>query len=104
MTKILEAKYICVGSPTLNNNLLPTVAQFLTYFKGLAPQNRIAIPFGSYGWGGQSISQIADIFTETGCKILTSFRVNYVPDNTYLNDVTQNVVNELTKLKNTEVT
>ena len=28
MTKILSAKYICVGSPTLNNGMLPNVAAF----------------------------------------------------------------------------
>lgn len=58
MTKVLESKYICVGSPTLNNNMMPTVAASLYYLKGLAPQNRIGLAFGSYGWGGQSVGQI----------------------------------------------
>ena len=58
ITKVLTAEYICVGSPTLNNNILPTVSAFLTYMKGLAPKGRKAIAFGSYGWGGQSIRRV----------------------------------------------
>jgi len=49
MTKLMDAKYICVGSPTLNNNVMPTVAAFLTYLKGLAPKGRTGLAFGSYG-------------------------------------------------------
>jgi flavorubredoxin len=80
MTDILTAKYICVGSPTLNNNILPTVAAFLTYLKGLAPGNRIALAFGSYGWGGQSISIIETILKECNFTTLESIRLQYVPD------------------------
>ncbi|MCD8316313.1 MAG: FprA family A-type flavoprotein [Eggerthellaceae bacterium] len=50
MTEVLSAKYIAVGSPTLNSNMMPSVAAFLCYMKGLAPKGRIGIPFGSYGW------------------------------------------------------
>lgn len=35
MTDVLEAKYIAVGSPTLNNTIVPTVAAFLCYMEGL---------------------------------------------------------------------
>lgn len=35
MREVLEAKGIILGSPTLNNGLLPTVAGFLQYMKGL---------------------------------------------------------------------
>ncbi len=47
MTYVIDAKYICVGSPILNNNMLLTVSAFLTYMKGLAPKNRIGVAFGS---------------------------------------------------------
>jgi len=49
MSELLTAKYICVGSPTLNNNILPTISGFLTYLKGLSPKNRIGLAFGSFG-------------------------------------------------------
>ncbi|MCK8816783.1 FprA family A-type flavoprotein [Natroniella sulfidigena] len=80
MTEVLTAKYICVGSPTLNNNLLPSVASFLTYLKGLAPKNRYGLAFGSYGWGGQSVDQIEEVLEEIGFELLEQIKYQYIPD------------------------
>ena len=52
ITDILEAKAVLVGSPTLNNHVYPTVAEFLAYMRGLKPMNKIGAAFGSYGWAG----------------------------------------------------
>ena len=89
MTEVLSAKYICVGAPTLNNNMLPTVAAFLTYLKGLAPKNRIGLAFGSYGWGGQSIGQIEDTLREAGFAMLDKIAVQYIPDSQQLAEIFQ---------------
>ena len=62
-TALLDAGAILVGSPTLNNNLFPTVADVLTYLKGLRPQNLVGAAFGSYGWGGEAVGQVRDILT-----------------------------------------
>lgn len=80
MTEILSAKYICVGSPTLNNNILPTVSAFLTYLKGLAPKSRIGLAFGSYGWSGQSIDIIHNTLRECGFDMLDSIKIRYIPE------------------------
>jgi flavorubredoxin len=80
MTRLLDAKYICVGSPTLNNEMLPTVAAFLTYMKGLAPKNRIGLAFGSFGWGGQSVKYIEDILEAANFAVpIKGLKINYVP-------------------------
>jgi len=47
MTDVMDAKYICVGSPTINSSILPTVAAFIYYLKGLSPKERIGLAFGS---------------------------------------------------------
>jgi flavorubredoxin len=88
MTEVLTAKYICVGSPTLNNNMLPTVAAFLTYFKGLAPKGRTALAFGSYGWGGQSIEQVDAALRECGFTMLDRIKTQYIPDEAALQEMT----------------
>ncbi len=44
-----------MGSPTLNNEVFPSVAQFMTHLRGLRPADRIAGAFGSYGWGGGAV-------------------------------------------------
>lgn len=80
MTSVLTAKYVAVGSPTLNNNMLPTVAGFLTYLKGLTTKNKVGFAFGSYGWGGQSIGQVEEALKGCGYEMPAKlYRFNYVP-------------------------
>ena len=95
MTQVLTAKYICVGSPTLNNNILPTVAAFLTYLKGLAPKQRIGMAFGSFGWGGQSVGQIEDVLKDLGLNLMEQVRLQYIPDYEQLNEVTKKLENQI---------
>jgi flavorubredoxin len=95
MNLVLTAKYICVGSPTLNNNMLPSVASFLTYLKGLAPKKRMGMAFGSYGWGGQSIGQVEEVLTELGFELFTKASLQYVPDEEQLQKVTEVLKAEL---------
>ena len=87
MTECIDAEYICVGSPTLNNNMLPTVAAFLTYMKGLAPKNRKGLAFGSFGWGGQSVSQIDEILKSCKFETLEPIKVKYIPKETDLIEI-----------------
>lgn len=80
VTELTDAKYIAVGSSTLNNNLLPTIAGFLYYLKGLSPINLEYIAFGSYGWGGQSIKQVAELLDSIEYKpLMDPFRIAYNP-------------------------
>lgn len=95
MTHVMTAKYICVGSPTLNNGMLPTMGGFLTYFKGLAPKDRIGLAFGSYGWSGQSVSHIEDVLKACGFPTLSSIRLQYIPDHAKLQSITEQLKGEL---------
>jgi len=91
MTRIMESKYICVGSPTLNNNMLPTVAAFLTYLKGLAPKNRTGLAFGSYGWGGQSIAQVEEVLASLKFEMKENIRIQYIPEESALKEITAKI-------------
>jgi len=51
-----------VGSPTLNNILFPSVAEFLTHLRGLRPKNRLMGAFGSFGWGGGAVKEAYEEF------------------------------------------
>jgi len=92
MTELIEAEYICIGSPTLNNNMLPTVSAFLTYMKGLAPRNRKGLAFGSYGWGGQGVDHVHDNLTSCGYEMLTPFKVKYIPSRDEINDMKKKLI------------
>lgn len=54
-TEILTAKALVVGSPTINQQMFPTIADVLCYLKGLQPKNLVGQVFGSYGWGGEAL-------------------------------------------------
>jgi len=49
-TETLDTATIAIGSATLNQGIMPEVASVLTYLKGLKPQNKSVVCFGSYGW------------------------------------------------------
>ena len=93
LTEVLDTKYIIVGSPTLNNNMMPTVAGFLCYLKGLIPKGRKGFAFGSYGWGGQSIGQVEEILKAAGCEIcLPMIRLQYIPTKEELDKVREDIL------------
>ncbi|MEN6305744.1 MAG: FprA family A-type flavoprotein [Armatimonadia bacterium] len=80
-TELLDAGALLVGSPTMNNTIFPTVADVLTYLKGLKRQNLIGTCFGSYGWSGEATKQIAQTLEEMKVDIVTEpVRAQYVPD------------------------
>lgn len=91
LPEVVEAKYIAVGSPTMNSNLLPTVSGLLTYLKALSPKKRTAFAFGSYGWSGQSIDQVQTELKNCGFELLEPFKVKYIPDQTNLDDIASKV-------------
>ncbi len=81
ITEVMDARAVVVGSPTLNNNLFPTVSDFLTYMKGLKPKNKIGAAFGSYGWSGESVKLINKELEVMKFDIIDpGIRIQYVPD------------------------
>ncbi|HSB52679.1 MAG TPA: FprA family A-type flavoprotein [Dissulfurispiraceae bacterium] len=64
-----RARGTLVGTPTLNNIVYPTVANFLTYLRGLRPKNRIVGAFGSYGWGGGAVKEVYEECKKMGLEI-----------------------------------
>ena len=59
MTDILDSGLVCIGSPTMNNQMYPSVADVLTYIRGLLrTTNKIGYSFGSFGWSGEAPKKI----------------------------------------------
>jgi len=81
VTELLDAKALVLGSSTLNNNILPRMADFITYVKGLKPIGKIGAAFGSYGWSGEAVKAISDELAAMKVELLTpSIRHQFVPD------------------------
>ncbi len=81
-TEILDAGALVVGAPTINKEMFPTLADCMTYLKGLKPQGMIGAAFGSFGWGGEAAKKLNAILEEMNIEpVCDPVRVTYVPDN-----------------------
>lgn len=79
-TMISRSGAIAVGSSTLNNNLMPSMADVLTYLRGLKPLNKIGFSFGSFGWSGEAVKQLNDYLTEMNVEMINQgLRFKYSP-------------------------
>ncbi len=93
VTDIFTSKYLAVGSPTIHNQMMPTIAQFLCYIKGLRPLNHKAFAFGSYGWGGQSVAQVEDELKAAGFEIiLDKIKIANLPTKDQLDEITEKIL------------
>ncbi|MBU2044343.1 MAG: flavodoxin domain-containing protein [Candidatus Omnitrophica bacterium] len=78
---LLSAKAIIVGSPVLNNGMLPSIASFLSYLKGLKPKNRFGFTFGSYGWSKPSFKELEEALKLAGVELICEGSYfQYIPD------------------------
>lgn len=85
MREVLNASAIILGSPTLNNGLLPRMAGFLMYMRGLRPTNKIGAAFGSFGWSGESVKLLNTAMEEMKFNIVDEgVKIKYVPEETDL--------------------
>ena len=81
ITQLLDAKAVIIGSATLNNGMLPRMADMLCYMKGLRPVGKIGAAFGSYGWSGEAVKLITKSLEEMKIKVLNpGLSLQFVPD------------------------
>ena len=81
VTEVLDCAAIAIGSPTLNNSLMPNMAGALCYMSGLRPTNKAGFAFGSYGWsirGGASA--VEESMKDMKIELMRDpLRAQYVP-------------------------
>ncbi|MFX1263552.1 MAG: FprA family A-type flavoprotein [Promethearchaeota archaeon] len=100
MAELLEARGIIVGSPTLHNDILPTVAPILSDFEVLKPRGKKAAAFGSFGWGGGAVKRIQESMEKGKMDIVMEpFTVKWVPTEEELNQAYQFGVEFAEKVK-----
>ncbi|TRO43989.1 FprA family A-type flavoprotein [Candidatus Bathyarchaeota archaeon] len=80
VAQILDSKAVLVGSPTLNNQMFPTLGHFLTYITGLKPKSKVWVFFGSYGWGGGAVRGMMETVRKAGFEVHEpGIEVKYIP-------------------------
>jgi len=69
IAEVFRSKGVMVGCPTYNNGILNSTAAILEEIKGIAPQNKKAAAFGSYGWSPASTKIIGEFLKESGFEL-----------------------------------
>ena len=69
-TEFFKSKAIAVGSPTVVNGILSSVAGFLEFAKELKFKNKKAAAFGCYGWSGESVKVLKDKLSDAGFNVI----------------------------------
>jgi len=69
ITELIDSKAVLLGSSTLNNGMLPKMADMLCYMKGLRPINKLGAAFGSYGWSGEAVKHMVKAMEDMKMKV-----------------------------------
>ncbi len=69
-TEMLDAAAFAVGTPVLNQTMLPSVADAMTYLKGLKPANKAGFVFGSHGWSRGGPEEVEAILQAMHVELL----------------------------------
>jgi len=81
ITEVFKSKTVVVGSPTITNTVLHSVAGFINLMKGLRFKNKKAAAFGCYGWSGESVKLISELMSAAGFEVLgEGLRNQWNPD------------------------
>ena len=70
MTEVFKSKAIAVGSPTVSNSILSSVAGWIEFAKQLKFKNKKAGVFGCYGWSGESVKILQEKLKDAGFNVI----------------------------------
>lgn len=70
MTEVFKSKAIAVGSPTVSNSILSSVAGWLEFLKQLKFKSKRAAAFGCYGWSGESVKILQERLRDAGFEVV----------------------------------
>lgn len=81
ITEVFKSKAVIMGSPTVNNGILVSVAALLEEIKGLKFKNKKAAAFGSYGWSGEAVKIVSSRLSDSGFDVVDEgLRLTWSPD------------------------
>lgn len=80
MTEVFKSKAIAVGSPTVGNDILSSVAGWLHFLKELKFVGKKAAIFGAYGWSGEGNKVLRSYLEDAKFEVIEQeVKVNWNP-------------------------
>ena len=79
--RVFKSKAIAVGSPTVGNSVISSVAGWIDFLRELKFKNKKAAVFGTYGWSGESTKVLREELTKYGFSVVEpEIKCNWNPD------------------------
>ncbi|MGI6697053.1 MAG: anaerobic nitric oxide reductase flavorubredoxin [Clostridia bacterium] len=90
ITEVFKSKTVVVGSPTMSNSILHSVAGFIHLMKEMRFKGKKAAAFGCYGWSGESVKVINQLMADAGFEVINEgYRNQWNPDADSQNDAVE---------------
>ncbi|HZK57990.1 MAG TPA: anaerobic nitric oxide reductase flavorubredoxin [Clostridia bacterium] len=70
ITEVFKSKTVVIGSPTVANSILHSMAGFIHLIKGMKFKDKKAAAFGCYGWGGGAVKAINGLMKDAGFEVI----------------------------------
>ena len=80
LSQVFRSKGILVGSPTINNVMMPQIAAILEEITGLRFKDKKAGAFGSFGWNGGAVDRIHTRLTDAGFETVIGLKTKWRPN------------------------
>lgn len=81
IAEVFRSKSILVGSSTISNGILHSVAGFVNMMKEMRFKKKKAASFGCYGWSGESTKILSELLREAGFNVVNDgLKIQWNPD------------------------
>jgi len=81
ITEVFKSKTVVIGSPTISQSILHSLAGFIHLMKELKFKGKKAAAFGCYGWSGESVKVINESMVNAGFEVsVEGYRSLWNPD------------------------
>lgn len=81
ITEVFKSKTVVIGSPTIANSILHSIAGFIHLMKELKFKGKKAAAFGCYGWSGESVKVMNELMSSAGFEVvIEGYRNQWNPD------------------------
>ena len=78
--KLAHCSGIIVGSPTINQNILPQIYQLFAAINPIRDKGKLGAAFGSFGWSGEAVKMIETNFSMLKLKVFDqNVRIKFKP-------------------------
>ena len=86
-TEVFKSKGIILGSPTVSNSVLRSVAGFAHYLKELKFVDKKAASFGTYGWSGEAPKVLDELLANANFEVFNrNLNIQWNPDDNNLQE------------------